>query len=83
MSKINGNRYKVEDFYSVIYTFHNSLDRRQTSIADSLNVSESYVSSSLTKYFDLRMNLGVLAKNVKSMDRFVKICLKDDELNKN
>ena len=68
-----------EDFYRVIYKFHVSIDKRQTTIAESLRANEAYVSKVLTRYFDLRMNLGELAEDVKSMDRFVSICLEDDK----
>ena len=71
--------YTREDFYRVIYKFHTSLDRRQTTLAKKLRVSEPYVSKVLTRYFDLRMNLGELAEDIKSIDRFVEICLEDDK----
>ena len=71
--------YTKKDFYRVIYTFHNSLDCRQTTIAKKLRVGESYTSNVLTRYFDLRMNLGELARDIKSIDRFVEICLEDDK----
>ena len=76
----NSRYYSKRDFFRVVYTFHNSEDRRQLSIAKELNYGQSYVGNVLTKYFDNRMNLGVLASESKSRTIFVNECLKNENV---
>ena len=68
-------KYTDKDFFSVIYAFHTSEDRREKAIADKVGVKEGYVCKVLTDYFDKRMNLGELAIESKDMDSFVGICI--------
>lgn len=79
---MSANIYTKKDFYRVIYKFHNLLDCRQSTIAEMLRVSEPYVQKVLTRYLDLRLSLGELARETKSIDRFVSICLESDKNDK-
>ncbi len=75
-------RHTRKDFYKIIYLFHDKSDCRQTNIASELGIGTSYVADCLTEYLDKRMDLGELARTTKSMDKFVDICIKDEESKK-
>jgi hypothetical protein len=71
-------KHTQEDFYNVIYEFHNNDYPSQTVIAKSLKLGVAYVCNTLAKYLDNKMNLGELARNTRSRNKFIAICLESE-----
>ena len=84
--KRNGIRYtdkqKETYYYQIIYLFHTLEDKRQNNIAEVLGLYMNLTSTLLTEYTLSNESLGELARESKSMDSFVSICIKHKNLNK-
>ena len=66
-------------YYQVVYCFVNDEDVRSTSIATKLGLGLQTTNSCLNEYIEGKFKELVLAREAKTIDKFVSICLEDDK----
>lgn len=63
-----------EEYYTVIWWFHNIHENSCENISKITNLPYQYTTNTITKYLDSDEKLCVLARETKSLEKFIIIC---------
>ncbi len=69
---------KIEMYFKAVYLFVNSKDKRVTEIAKNIGYGADITHRFVNEYIDKGFKELVLARDTKTMESFVSICLEDD-----